>query len=494
MRVFLFFALALLCPTSIALSNDFIYPTNPMPEPRQMHGSAVARDYLYIISGAGSSPTNTVMKASIGPDGQLSGWTQTTPLPQPRLYIGNSTIVLDDIIYVVGGAAQIKDNTGYRNAVYAKPDENGNLSRWVESVPWPGGELQAPVTVATPGYIHLIGGLDRDTPRNNAFSIEVRPDGHLGSQWERSAPLPVALWYHHAAVSAGRVYVWGGLTANDNKAVTPQIYSAPIMSYGKIDQWRRENISISQPYYAASTAVAGPFVIAFSPRHSGSLATSNVWWSVANVEGMQGWQSMQTQVPNRVYHAAAMDYRRGLVFLNGGRSSKTDVRTLLSNVVVFRLSKEARDAAYQGAQSFQFSQADDMTITSWQEADHTESSFASTDGGDASAMGASSVLANFKSFQETSRNGKPMAMLFYSDSAENCKEQIEILASGDMNSLSTQANFVLVPVNKDPQMVQQRGVWKVPTWIFFNRNGAENGRHIGTLPFEQLRSAVTESQ
>lgn len=484
-------AIILLGERAYAQSEN-IYPTNPLPQRRQMHGSAVARDYLYVISGAVFQPTTSVMKASIGPDGQLSNWSETTPLPSPRLYIGNSTIVLGDIIYIVGGAQQVLDNAGYRTAIYSRPSDNlGNLTQWVESAPWPGPELQLPAVVATPGYLHLIGGLAGNVSTNQVYSIAVLENGHLGSQWEVGYPLPGNMWYHAAAVSSGRVYVWGGLTDRANTSVTQGIFSAPVLSSGKLGQWRIEDTVLPTPYYAASMAVAGPFLISFSPRLRGSVPTTDVWWTVAGLDSLSPWQSMQTAMRNRVYHAAAMDYRRGLVFLNGGRSSKEDVNSQVTDVVVFRLSKEARNAAYQGAQSLNSNIAADIDITSWKDAASQFAQAPAPQQASSAGGGGESALLQFKSFDQARYSGKPMAVLFHSNQAKSSQEQITALDKGDLSSLTGETDFVMVHVNKDPQMAQQRGVWKVPTWVFFDRQGTEVDRQIGLLEFAELKSKVS---
>lgn len=60
----------------------FYYQTTPIPDPRQMYGTAVLGDYLYVIGGNNKNGyLNTVLKASIMPDGTLGKWTFTTPLP-----------------------------------------------------------------------------------------------------------------------------------------------------------------------------------------------------------------------------------------------------------------------------------------------------------------------------------------------------------------------------------------------------------------------------
>ena len=103
--------------------NQFYKTTTPLSVPRQMYGSVVLGNYLYVIGGniqgKGDDPegyVKTVEMAYIYPNGTLGNWIQTTPLPQNRCYIHNCTLALNDIVYVVMGTEGKKQTV--TNTIY----------------------------------------------------------------------------------------------------------------------------------------------------------------------------------------------------------------------------------------------------------------------------------------------------------------------------------------------------------------------------------------
>lgn len=110
-RIFLLSLLIIvfIFPSMPVSAQDKIYKTTtPLQVPRQMYGTVVLGNYLYVIGGniqgKGEDPEGyviTVEKAHINPDGSLGQWEQTRPLPSNRSYIHNSTLALNDIVYIL---------------------------------------------------------------------------------------------------------------------------------------------------------------------------------------------------------------------------------------------------------------------------------------------------------------------------------------------------------------------------------------------------------
>lgn len=462
-----------------AQDSSFLIENAPLPEARQMHSAAVVGDYLYILGGSNKAlqPVASVLKAKIGPDGRLGEWAQTTSLPAPRLYASESTVTLSGVVYVIGGSAGILDSRNYNTAVYARQSRDGVLSQWQTSQPFPGTGVTAPTAVATPGYIHMLGGQSSDGPVPYVYSSPVLPTGHLGP-WEEAPPMPGPLWYHHSAVSAGRVYAWAGLKGSANTDVSSDIFSAPIQSNGKIGQWRMETLVMPTPIYAGSTAVAGPYLMTFSPRLAGKVATNDAWYATANITGMSRWTQQSTNIPIKLYHASATDYQRGLIFLTGGRTDPNNPTGLLTNIYTFRLSKKARDAAYQQGQAIATASAgEDIGAGTLEGATSAEA---------AAAIGASVGVASFRTYEDAKRTGLPLAIYFHSEKAKLSVQQLEIAQDPEFKLLQGQVAVAIVDVLKNPQFAQQLGVWRVPTWIFFDRAGTETRRHTGVLTVKQI--------
>lgn len=226
-------AAAMLLAASLqAQSQRIVERTRDLPTPRQYHGAAVMGDYLYVLGGSNAStgaPDTSVVMAPLDAAGKVSGeWRTTTPLPGPRYYINNSTLVLNDVVYVFGGArAALGSDTSLNTAVWSRPLPNGHLTPWQESEPF-GEGLIAASAVSTPGFIHVLGGKNnRNQISTQVWSNPVYADGSL-SRWEPGPQLPVPLWFHHSGVAAGRVWVWGGMHNDDRPIRSTQIGRAHV--------------------------------------------------------------------------------------------------------------------------------------------------------------------------------------------------------------------------------------------------------------------------
>lgn len=468
-------------------AQQFVQEVAPLPAVRQMHGSAVLNGFLYVIGGAKEDAANdqTVIKAPINPDGSLGAWSQTTPLPQPRLYIGSSTMALNDKLYVLGGSAGVLKFECYNTVLYTAPDAQGNLYPWQQSMAYPASGVNAPAAVAALGFIHLIGGLNSGgSAIPQVYSLRL---DDLGKpvEWIQGPPLPTPLWYHNAAVSGGRVFVWGGLVKSGNTDGTTACVSAPVLGTGQLGDWRKEPVDLPEPFYAASVAVAGPYLISFSPRLPGSIEKNDIYWTSCGQDGLSPWKKLPTMIQSRIYHASAQDYRNGFVYLSGGRVSKLDEHSYVKNVYTFRLSPAARDQAYAAHQA-STKLAPQPTANSVSLQGTPDNSAPTPEV--AQAAKADATLKLFRPYETVRSVGRPMVVYFHVARAKPCREQMENLDNTVVASVASKYGLAMVDPTKQPQIAQNLGVWRAPTWVFFDEKGYEKGRQVGLLTTEQLKS------
>lgn len=317
----------------------------PMPIGRGFHGSAVIGDFLYIIGGRRGDAVNTQIEhdettvwcGKIQSDGNIGVWSDAAIIPAPRYYIANSTVVVEDTIYVIGGSDAVIGGKSYNTVIFSKQRPDGSLTPWQTSSPF-GEDLSSPAAVATRGCIHIIGGqTSGDHISGKVWSNTIKPDGTLGT-WKESPSLPVGLWFHQAGVVRDRIYVWGGLESGNFETPVPsaRVYSSPVDSVGLPGEWRQESVKLEVPFYSASAAVAGDYLISFCPRYAGRELSNDVWWSKIDSRGLTAWKKLSTTVHQRVYHAAAPDYARDSIYLSGGRLEAGG--PLANNLVLFRLA------------------------------------------------------------------------------------------------------------------------------------------------------------
>lgn len=488
---------------------DFVHETTPLPVARHFHGAAVMADKLYVFGGADAAqkPILGTVFAPINNDGSLGAWQATTPLPSPRMYVANSTLVLNDTVYVLGGAAEPLADKYFNTALVSRPDSSGQLGPWTESPPF-GRGAGTIAAVSTPGHIHAIGGLGANSKQESVvlgdvWTSAVLPDGTLGP-WTEGPRLPTPLWYHNAAAAGGRVWVWGGLRlrrVSVEGSLSPLVFSAPILGDGRLGEWHGEEQKLARPFYSSTSGVVGPYLLAIGARYSAQEISSDVWWSTVSGTGLTPWRMRPAPtLPHKIYHATAYDYRRGVIYVPGGRASM-DNKQPSAKTFALVLSPEARRAGEQ----------------TWEQAELRHSISVSEAFGD-SMVGAAGTtgVASLAYLAEstlpddapkgfvTQRAAqqrppgatiKPMVLYFRSGAAKPSLDQEAALRSLDFEKLAESTTFVWIDVREMPQIAQQHGVFRVPTWLFFDTiKGLPVARHTGVLAMPELVDKTLETK
>ena len=480
--------------------------TTPMPSGRQTHGSAVLGDYLYVFGGGldQAAPgqraneagyTSSVQKAPIRGDGSLGPWSEERPLPQIRAYISNSTVALNDVVYIIGGTDGMEDigkgGRKYKTALIARPSEDGRLSQWVESSPFPGPGRSCFTVVPTPGYIHIIGGnTESFDPTNTVVTGLVGRHGEI-TGWENGPAMPSPLWFHHSAAVSGRVWVWGGLPTGENKPGSKRVFSSPILATGRLGPWREEYPSLPVAFYRGANATAGPYLVTFCGTYAGGALSSDVVYAQVTDNGLGQWLRIQPNLPMRLYTTAAPDYRRGNIYIPGGGFSHGRVEPLRSDVVFFRLTPQAREAVRQ-------------SVSREVAADTEEISGEGERGGGANGSltyktqysDAEGALPGFLPYEVARREldgpqARPLIAYFHMTGAQPSEEQAKILKSdAAFGRLADKALLAWVDVRQSPQTASQFGVMRVPTWILYNSQGEELGRTSRKVTVSQLMKGI----
>lgn len=474
-----------------------------MPVGRAKHGSAVLGDFLYVFGGQvggktipkqllnEGSFTTSVMKAPILPSGQLGPWSNDRLLPQFRSYISNSTVALNDMVYLVGGTDGLEDlkkkGTKYKTVLISKPGANGVLEPWIESMEFPGPGLSCFTVAATPGFLHIIGGnTEALEPTGNVITGVLAADGTIAS-WEPGPPLPTALWFHHSTVASGRVWTWGGLTTTKSSSASNAVYSSVINGTGRLSPWRKESTTLPDPIYRGANAVAGPFLMTFCVSYVGGKTSNDVVFSYLSPQGLSPFTKLPTALPVQIYTACAPDFRRGTIYLPGGQTEYSDVG-MAQDVIYFRLTKSARDTIQtlntreEIAQSSEINNSSPAPATSRVPA-----------GAGATAPG---PLPGFLPYDQARRqllanSGKPLVAYFHMDGSAPSEAQKQRMAQDPgLPGLTQRAIFAWVDVRQSPQIAQQFGIFRAPTWILYDPQGRELGRAARALTSADIAAGI----
>jgi hypothetical protein len=462
--------------TQITFAQQRLYkPATPMNIERQMYGATVLGDYLYLIGGnsPGKNYVKSVEKALIKPDGSLGIWQETTPLPSGRSYIENATLALNDIVYIVGGYDGIL-NRCPNTILWSKPRRGGHLTPWSMSKPYPGRGIQCSVAVATSGYIHLIGGIFNDnTPINLVWVAKIESDGTI-SGWEKGAPLPTTLWYHNGAVAGGKVWVWGGLMTKNVRSVNTAIYFADILSSGKLGPWQKSRTPLKKGFYAASCTVSGSYLFSFCPRYAGRVISNDIWFTSVGTDGISKWCKIATDLKAKLFLGLATDYRKGNIYIPGGRTSYTIKNSICKDVNFFTLDRgQQKDTNTDSATMASTGQSPEESQLSYTRSQQK------------------GAFPGFRTLNQARQmDGRPMALYFHTKKAKRCKEQAQILAGFNVSVYGTKVVFAEMDTLQYPQIAQQYGVFRVPTWMFFDAYGNKKISKLGVLQVQDIGTGV----
>jgi len=450
----------------------FYRSTTPMLFERQMYGAGILGNYIYILGGnsPGRNYITSVNKARINADGTLGYWEETTPLPSGRSYIENSTLVLNDIVYIVGGLDGLKSSCP-SSILWSRPQAGGHLEPWRESPPYDGRGLHCSVAAATPGYIHLIAGFyASNKPSNEVWSAKVGSDGSIIG-WEKGNPFPTPLWYHCGGVAGGRVWIWGGLTTSKINSVNPNIYYADILSSGKLGAWKIAPAKIPRGFYSASSTVSGSYLLSFCPRYAGCVVSNDIWYSRVEPGGLSQWACQPTDLKAKLFIGLATDYRRGFVYIPGGRLSYKDKNTITRDVYFFKLQQGGRGDTRTNAAETIATGGQDQGIGNLSYLRQTRPTPGSVPG--------------FSSYEQarqiSTSERKPMILYFHTPRANRCKEQKQLISGFNPAKYGGRAIFAELDTMHYPQISQTYGVFRVPTWLFFDSIGNQMFSHEGLL-------------
>ncbi|MBN1903270.1 hypothetical protein JW926_18265 [Candidatus Sumerlaeota bacterium] len=493
-----FFLFLMVCVFACLLyANDFFHTTTPLPIATQMYGAVVLGDYLYVIGGNSYIPgtlddlwQTSVWRAFIYPDGSLEKWEKSTPLPANRCYIENLTIALNDVVYVVCGW-NATSNVNCKTILWTRPLPNGELEPWRESPPYPGVGVSNSVAVSTPGYIHLLGGLGDPqsksassrarTPVKEAWSARVAPDGSV-EKWESADPLPVPLWFHHAGVVGGKVWIWGGLRTTDNKSVNDTIYYSEILPSGRLGKWQTYEKKLNPAFFGAACSISGDYLLSFFPRYAGGKSNYDILFARYENNILSNWGLINAKTKAKMYTAVATDYRNKILFLPGGRSEHgANAAHLDSSVYCFRLKTDDAPTPQPTPDlmmSLAHGHGDQTARLSYTYHKIT-----------------AGVHRGFHTYEQSraifEKKNKPVLIYFYTKTARNCVSQSKILQE-QFNPAVYGDNIILAELDAQnyPQLSQQYGVFRFPAWVFFNSRGKEIGRKLQVLDASGLDSLI----
>lgn len=443
-----------------------------LPEGRQMHGAAVIGPRLYVFGGATNQGgwENSVISAEITSDGNLAPWRVETAMPERRHYISASIEVVNDRIYVVGGALaearDSKEETTRRTQTIlwtaVRPD--GTLEPWKTSEPFPGTARSCLATSSNDRFIYIIAGATPQGITNTVLRAAIGPDNSPG-QWAEVSKLPTPLWFHGSAILDNTLYVWGGLTARESTNTNPNIYAAQVMPDGSLGAWQTIG-SMPVPVYSSAFCGFNDYLVCVAGRYAGGVTTNAIWYSRLEGGRPGQWQFLNSDIEARVYIGLGLDKTRGWIFMPGGR---------------FRDEKNTVGFLGKKVQGFQVAQPQ-------------TAKFQVVSGSVAgSASGAKVTLYPLvEALARGRQEQKPVLVFFHSPNVPAAKRVWDtISADPEFAAIAQNHIWAEVDISREaPSLVYEYGVFKVPAVVKIGTDARRRGPAAPISSMADLKAVV----
>jgi hypothetical protein len=194
--------------------------TRSLPTPLNGPAAAISGNNLYVLGGySGTHNEAAVYYAEIQPDGDLGEWMTTTSLPEPLSFL--SAVTWEGKLYAIAGW-QGEHQKYSRQIYYTAFKPEGGLTDWSPTTPLPEA-MGNHVAVTSNGFMYVFGGYASES-QAWSFYAPIRSDGNLG-EWQETMALPVPIHDHSAISAQGHIYVLGGFS-DQQRRYQSKIYLA----------------------------------------------------------------------------------------------------------------------------------------------------------------------------------------------------------------------------------------------------------------------------
>lgn len=200
--------------------------TTPLPEPVESPGAVVAGNHLYIASEKGK-----MYSAAIRADGGLEEW-RVTDGPAPWHGGRLSLRWYRDHLYQMGGF-----HYGFFDTVaMASLGVDGVISRWRQTTSMPEPRQHHGIHFFS-NRVYIVGGItSKDQILASVYSAPVLSDGSLDS-WRPETDLPTPLWGHNSVLLGDRIILFGGMTGYTSGSTLDVLCGHLEPEDGKITRW-----------------------------------------------------------------------------------------------------------------------------------------------------------------------------------------------------------------------------------------------------------------
>ncbi len=264
------------------------------------------------INNSSTSPTANMISSLQGLGAGSTGTWQTLNNIPVTLNI-HSTVASNGYVYLVGG----HNGSAYVSTVYyAKQSADGTIGPWVTTTALPALNGYNKADIYN-GYLFVTGGYTGSAVLSTVYSSKINADGTLSS-WNTLNTLPALRQEHTAVASNGYLFILGGENDASNTLVST-VYSAQILGNGTIGTWQTLNTLPTLLSQHVSVAANGYLYIVGGLTTSGGTTVSTAYYAPIKADGTIGaWTSAGTIPATRRLHSGT--FANGYLYIVGGYS------------------------------------------------------------------------------------------------------------------------------------------------------------------------------
>ena len=262
-------------------------------------------------------------------------WAESGSSVLPAAGYGQASVAYGSHVFVSGGF----NGVYFSSAVYrASLDPAGGLTAWQRA-----GYLPAPryghQLAAARGRLYLLGGYDSSGSHAEVWSADISTAGALGD-WTAETPLPEPVYFHAAAVAAGRIVVSGGYRSGSG--VLASVYAIRPAD----DGWLPGSWTISDPLpsprYSHAMTLAGGSRLYVTGGRDGAAARSDVWVTqLGQGDGLPSGWAAAASLPAPRYGHRTLSAGGRLYVIGGNNGSAAQAQVFQA-----RLHPDAGQAFY----------------------------------------------------------------------------------------------------------------------------------------------------
>ncbi len=297
-----------------------------LPKPLNLNGSVVHQNRLYSLGGDSDSGFNAeCFSAELSANASSLTWRIERPLPYNIIYLGNSVVVHQGWLHVLGGQKTVDkpgaeyERYSHLKALSARIQADGTLGDWLASPEWANAGDVGSAGVSDSRNLWVIGGLlpNNQSTTNAINKAQINSEGVI-TGWETATGLPATLHFHAAYHHNGSLYVAGGKRTEDNTTMSNRVFRSSIAQDGTLSRWSLLPQVLPYPVSTGVGITTPQALFLIGGRTRDGLLQKIQYWDPSSTSP-DPWSVMDSMLPNSFYSSGAYHQESHSLLIPGGR-------------------------------------------------------------------------------------------------------------------------------------------------------------------------------